>query len=261
MPASITQQSNGVSDDQHSTNYAMPSKQFSLDTADAIVSNILARRQAQNQPQVQPQAQPQAQMQSQPPNPAPVQAFVQTTDQAQTQQRMLNKNTSVMDVEVMQQQDTIASVVPTAVDQMYQEQQQQIQSQAATGVSSGKESLININPDSNQVEAGASLQYVEQEKNPEMPPEVEGFLQHVDSHVEQAPQEIVLSNVGDTPLPTRVPKKSVIVLPITPEIEKLGGRKGPKYSVKWLVEWSRKIIKMFQGTVVYRPVQENQENK
>lgn len=154
---------------------------------------------------------------------------------------------------------SVASAVPTAVDQMYQQQAaQQVQQGAQSASRGGKEAAGSLSIDAANIEAAAGIQVVEQEKNPEMPVEVEGFLQHVDSNSQQAPEEIVLADLQNEVLPTKVPKKSVIVLPITPEIEKAGARKSPKHSIKWLIEWSRKIMKMFEGTVVYRPVEKNE---
>lgn len=161
---------------------------------------------------------------------------------------------------------SIAAAVPTAVDQMYQEQvaqqqalqAQQLQQQGSSASRSGKEAVGAVSLDAANVEAATGIQVIEQEKNPEMPVEVEGFLQHVDSNSQQAPQEIILADLQNEVLPAKVPKKSVIVLPITQEIEKVGSKKSPKHSIKWLIEWSRKIMKMFQGTVVYRPVQKNE---
>ncbi len=107
-------------------------------------------------------------------------------------------------------------------------------------------------PDIVSPDSGAGVQYVEQEKNPEIPVEVESFLQHAEDHANQTPQEIVIAD-GSQPQSTKhLPKKPVFVLPITEEIEKEGEKKNPKYSIRWLVEWSHKVIKMFAGKVIYR---------
>jgi hypothetical protein len=44
----------------------------------------------------------------------------------------------------------------------------------------------------------------------------------------------------------------VVVLPITEEVEEAGKKKNPNFSIRWLVEWSQRIIKMFAGKVVYK---------
>jgi len=47
-------------------------------------------------------------------------------------------------------------------------------------------------------------------------------------------------------------------LPITKKEDKEGRKKSPKYSFRWLVEWSHKIIKVFAGKVIYRQVKEEE---
>lgn len=106
------------------------------------------------------------------------------------------------------------------------------------------------------IEAGGNTQYVEIEPNPEIPPEVETYLQRVENHHENAPEEIVVAD-GSFSAPTshNYPSKPVVVLPITPEIDKKGAHKSSKLSVRWLVEWSHKVMKMFFGKVIYREVE------
>ncbi len=102
------------------------------------------------------------------------------------------------------------------------------------------------------VEQGASVQVVEVEKSPELSPEVEKYLQEVHDDKDQAPKEIaIVDEIANLPTQNQFVSEPVIVLPITPEIQKKGKRKSPKYSIRWLVEWSQKIIKMFAGKVVY----------
>jgi hypothetical protein len=105
------------------------------------------------------------------------------------------------------------------------------------------------------LDAAGGIQYVEQEKSPEIPVEVESFLQKVDNHYDQQPAEIVIADGTVTPPPVYVPKQQVIVIPITPEMEKAGEKKSPAFSLRWLVEWSHKIIRMFNGRVVYKQVE------
>lgn len=105
------------------------------------------------------------------------------------------------------------------------------------------------------VEAGAHAQYVEVEPpSPEIPVEVEGYLQEVKDHQEQLPQEIVIAADQVTLQPTQnQPLRPVVVLPITPEMETAGLKKNPSWSLRWLVTWSRKLMKMFAGKIIYRP--------
>lgn len=123
-----------------------------------------------------------------------------------------------------------------------------------TPTTTAKESEGLKSPDkSNQAEAGTGIQAVEVEKNPELPPEVEGFINKVEQQADQLPKEIVIADaIKNLPQHHPLPKQPVIILPITPEIEKAGATKSPKFSVRWLVEWSRRIMKMFVGKVIYR---------
>jgi hypothetical protein len=114
---------------------------------------------------------------------------------------------------------------------------------------SGKESEP---PALSAVEQGASIQVVEAEKSPELSTEVEKYLQEVHKDQDLAPKEIAIADeIANLPSNNQFVSEPVIVLPITPEIQKKGRRKNPKFSVRWLVEWSQKIIKMFSGKVVY----------
>lgn len=102
------------------------------------------------------------------------------------------------------------------------------------------------------VEQGASIQVVEKERSPELSPEVEKYLQEVHKDQDKAPKEIAIDDaVENLPADNKFVSEPVIVVPITPEIQKRGKRKSPKFSIRWLVEWSQKIIKMFSGKVVY----------
>lgn len=105
----------------------------------------------------------------------------------------------------------------------------------------------------NLIEAGAAgIQAVEQTPPKELPPEVEKYIQKVEDK-QQLPQEVVVAqNDQQLPADNDYVSQPVVVLPITPEIEKLGKRKSPKFSIRWLIEWSKKIIKMFSGKVIYR---------
>jgi hypothetical protein len=110
----------------------------------------------------------------------------------------------------------------------------------------------------NAVEQAASIQYVEAEKSPELSPEVEKYINEVKEDQDKAPKEIVITDITqDLPADGQYIAEPVIVLPITPEIEKKGKRKSPKFSLRWLVEWSQKIIKIFSGKVIYRDVPAN----
>jgi hypothetical protein len=118
-------------------------------------------------------------------------------------------------------------------------------------ISSGrKESLEggSVSP-----ESGGSLQYVEHEKTPEVPAEVEKYIKKVEDKKVRAPEEIVVANQASSVQDDqKYVSEPVVVLPITPEVEAQGKKKPPKFSVRWLVEWSHKIVKMFSGRAIYR---------
>ncbi len=112
-----------------------------------------------------------------------------------------------------------------------------------------------ISPDA-VVDANAAVVHVETEINPEIPVEVEAFLQRAEHHTDKLPQEVVIADGTNEQATTNYPTRPVIVLPITEADEKAGMSKSPRYSIRWLVEWSHKIIKMFAGKVVYRQEEE-----
>lgn len=105
-------------------------------------------------------------------------------------------------------------------------------------------------------DAARGVQQVEVEPTPEISPEVESYLQKVEDHTEMAPKEIVIADGTQTsPVDHQYPSQPVVVLPITQEEEKEGAKKSPKFSIRWLVEWSRRLMKMFIGKIIYRPVE------
>lgn len=101
------------------------------------------------------------------------------------------------------------------------------------------------------IESGG-ITYVEHEPKAEIPVEVEGFLKRVDNSADKLSQEIVLADANLATQNQKHPTQPVIVVPITPEMEKQAQFKSPKFSIVWLVEWSRKVIKKFLGQVIYK---------
>lgn len=121
------------------------------------------------------------------------------------------------------------------------------------GHSTAKEKLMSSTGiDQTSPDSGTSIQYVEQEKVPEIPVEVESYLQKVEDNADSQPHEIVIADGTAEVAGANYPSRPVIVLPITQAMEDEGEKKSPKFSIKWLVEWSQKIIKIFAGKVVYR---------
>lgn len=117
-----------------------------------------------------------------------------------------------------------------------------------------KEVESALSADISPVEAAAGLQQIEHEPSPELPTEVESYLRKAESHQEKLAPEIVIADGSVQVSGAHQPaKKPVIVLPITAKQEEAGQKKSLRHSLRWLVEWSRKIIKMFTGKVIYRP--------
>lgn len=108
---------------------------------------------------------------------------------------------------------------------------------------------LDISP----IESGAGLQQIEYEQSGELPVEVESYLQKVEETQAQNLGEVVIADGTTTPSIAHPPvKKPVIILPITATEEKAGQKKPLHSSIRWLVEWSKKIMKMFTGEVIYK---------
>lgn len=144
--------------------------------------------------------------------------------------------------------DSLASAVPTAVDAMTDS----LNPPQAGGGLAKEAPLLSVTVEHPAVDQTGGVQYVENERSPEMPPEVEGFLQKVEDNVDQIPQEVVIADLQTGQQVPRVMATPVIVLPITPQTEDEGKKKNAAYSIRWLIEWSWKMMKVFSGKVVYR---------
>lgn len=107
-------------------------------------------------------------------------------------------------------------------------------------------------PDASSIDAGGAVQQVEVERNPELPVEVEGFLQRVEDFSAKQVQEVVIADGTNEQAAVTYPSRPVIILPITQEEEQKNKRKSPRNSIRWLIEWSHKVIKMFAGKVLYK---------
>lgn len=131
--------------------------------------------------------------------------------------------------------------------------------QPPTPVSSlNKEAKDPVNLDQVAADAARGAQQAELEPQPEIPPEVESYLQRVEDHQKTAPKEVVIADGSQTqPTDHQYPAEPVVVLPITQQEEQAGAKKSVKFSIRWLVEWSRKLMKVFAGKIVYRPIEES----
>ncbi len=147
--------------------------------------------------------------------------------------------------------DVVAQAVPLAVDQMADT----LNPPVAGGGTAKEAPLINITVEHPAIDQVPGLQYVETEKSHELPPEVEGFLQKVEDNVDQIPQEIVLSDLQSGQTLPRVMAQPVIILPITAKMEEEGKKKSSSFSLRWLVELSWKLMKIFTGKIIYRQEQ------
>ncbi len=106
--------------------------------------------------------------------------------------------------------------------------------------------------ESASIDIAGGVQTVEVEKLPEIPVEVESFLHRVEENQDQAPDEIVIADGTVETVKASYPSTPVVVLPITEEEEKEGEKKSPIFSLRWLVEWSHKVVKLFAGKAIYR---------
>lgn len=146
-----------------------------------------------------------------------------------------------------EQNSPIAQVVPQVINQATDT----LNVPQATG-SAGRPEYGSSTSSDLAPEVAGHVQTVDHEPSPELSPEVEGYLEAVENHAEQQPEEIV---IADGSLPTQhsaLPAKKVVVLPVSEEETRAARFKNPTWSVKWLVSWSERLIKMFQGSVVYR---------
>jgi hypothetical protein len=102
-------------------------------------------------------------------------------------------------------------------------------------------------------ELPGGMQYVEQEKVPELPPEVESYIEHVEADAQDDSQTVVIAEEAPVqPNAPVAPPRIVRVLPISKAQEEVGLRKNSTFSVRWLVEFGHKLAKMFVGQVIYR---------
>ncbi len=155
-------------------------------------------------------------------------------------------NNNLQTDEVTQQERRIG-VNPLSVAQALQEPpQEEYQPQTP----STKEQLV-VSPDI-KPESVPGVQTAETLQTPEIPVEVEKYIEQVEDGKTSVPEEIVISDQNHATQTQHFAAEPVVVLPISEATMKKGKRKSPKYSLRWLSEWSKRIIKMFSGKVVYR---------
>ncbi len=143
-----------------------------------------------------------------------------------------------------------ASVPPQALPQATEDLWQQAQPKG--GVSGKEQANANWSIDTAVQESGGMLTSVEAERSAEISPEVEKYLQRVERD-QESPAEELAKLIPTVLAPTEpAPTEVARVLQVTKKMAAIGHKKSPTFSVRWLVEWSDKLIKMFRGKAVYR---------
>ncbi len=174
-----------------------------------------------------------------------------TTQDHSIQSQALDVFENVLD-DVEGQASVVDQVVPQIVDQATD-----TLNPVGVATPAAKEQYEAAASPDVQVDGSSSATGVEVEpsREMEMPVEVESYLEKVGNNIDSIPQEIVIADDGQSVHTKNYPKQPVVVLPITPEIEKEGEKKSTSFSIRWLVEWSKKLMKVFSGKVIYREVE------
>jgi hypothetical protein len=122
-----------------------------------------------------------------------------------------------------------------------------------------KEQLVEATADSQEASGEASTEViptVESQEVQELTKELQEVSKETKEQREQAmiqeKQRAINDLAAASTTPVAITDKPVVVLPITAKSREEAKFKSTKYSVKWLWEWSQKIIKMFAGAVVYK---------
>lgn len=116
----------------------------------------------------------------------------------------------------------------------------------------GKELEASRTVEQESWELPGGMSSTEVEPTPEIPPEVEKYVQAIKDDVSKFPQEVVVAQDGVPTFQPNYVAKPVIVLPLTKQQVEQGLKASPNHSVRWLSEWAKKIWDMFKGEVVYK---------
>ncbi len=179
----------------------------------------------------------------------PIRALPPTNNRSElsTQDRLTLLEEVLAEVEAQS-----ASALSQAAPQVALEKTDDLNPDQVMGVGL-KEAEASTRPEISPAESGAGLQQVEYEKTPEIPVEVESYLTSVEEDQSKSPPEIAIADGSlQTSGQQKSIKKPVVVLPITPEEEAAGQKKSVHWSIRWLVEWSRRLMKIFKGEIIYR---------
>ena len=96
------------------------------------------------------------------------------------------------------------------------------------------------------------MRAVESEPSVEISPELESFLKQAEKPDQKQVEQQLKELAEQTAQETAASPQAMKVLPLTKEQSELGQKKSPKFSIRWLVEFSEKISKIFVGRAVYR---------
>lgn len=129
--------------------------------------------------------------------------------------------------------------------------QQQVPVQPANR-SVSKESIVGSSMIAPQ-ELPGGMQYADIEPVPEISPEIEKFLQHAQEQPDKLPEEIVqaAAQFHQENVNLAAPQ-AVKVLPVTKLQAEEGEKKNPSFALRWLVEFSNKVSRLFAGKSIYR---------
>ena len=89
-------------------------------------------------------------------------------------------------------------------------------------------------------------------KEPEVSPEVEGWLEKLEKGEEIRLPQPVTDDQGQVVLDDSTPQEPKIVLPLTKEEMERGLHKKVWESMRWLAEWCKRLIKKASGRVFYK---------
>lgn len=153
-------------------------------------------------------------------------------DQSAVQDPTYNSQTSARAKEILRNEST--EPLPALVEP-------NMESNAESSIESDAESPPEVVSNPELVELSKEIKEVSKETKE----------QHEQALIKEKQQEI--NNLAtEAVTPVAVSDKPVVVLPITAKSKEEAKFKTTKYSVKWLVEWCKKIAKMFSGAVVYK---------
>jgi len=149
-------------------------------------------------------------------------------------QTLLNRNQNYS-------QDAVANISDVPTTGRAKEMLNQQLTESVKAQESAVETQAEVAPNPELVELSKEIQEVSKETKE----------QREQALIKEKQQEInTLATEATTPV--AVSDKPVVVLPITQKSKEEAKFKTTKYSVRWLLEWCKKVAKMFSGAVVYK---------